>query len=234
MFRFWNDFSDNSIHQQEIQPCEWISDSYPRKSEKFTGRWPHFHPRGCRCQTLPEMLWSYRPRWRFEISKCEYLTNIMCQIMIKQHCHRPQGNVMFSEAFVSHSVHRIGFPACITGHMTGGSASGGVCIQEGGLHPGGGSASSGVCIQEVHPRDLHLGDLHPGGFLTVRKRSLGQGNIFTCVCHSVHRGACVVVGGCAWLQGGHAWLLGGMRRTRQDTVNERAVRILLECILVLI
>ena len=60
-------------------------------------------------------------------------------------------------------------------------------------------------------------------------------------------------GGRAWLlQGGHAWLLprgvgvrgffwggmhgfflgGGMRRIRRDTVNERAVRILLECILV--
>ena len=26
---------------------------------------------------------------------------------------------------------------------------------------------------------------------TVRKRSLGQGNVFTPVCHSVHRGGCV-------------------------------------------
>ena len=69
---------------------------------------------------------------------------------------------------------------------------------------------------------------------------------------------CVVAGGCAWLPGacmvagdvhgywgvcmvagGHAWLLGGvhgcwggMRGIRRDTVNERAVRILLECILV--
>ena len=32
---------------------------------------------------------------------------------------------------------------------------------------------------------------------------------------------------------GHAWLLGGMHRARRDTVNEWAVRILLECILVL-
>ena len=73
---------------------------------------------------------------------------------------------------------------------------------------------------------------------TARKRSLGQGNIFTPVCHSVHGGAYVVVGGacmvtqggvhgcskggcawfffwgrgCAWFfPGGHAWLLpGGM------------------------
>ena len=66
---------------------------------------------------------------------------------------------------------------------------------------------------------------------TARKRSLGQGNIFTPVCHSVHglwggvvaRGACVVAGGCAWLPGGmcgcwgacvvaggHVWLPGGM------------------------
>ena len=148
--------------------------------------------------------------------------------------------------------------------------------------------------------------------ITARKRSLGQGNIFTPVCHSVHRGgmrgcsgwgACVVApgghawllwGGHAWLLGGHAWLLkgvirgcsggacvvalggvhgcsggacvvlfgggacfysggirgfiqGGMRgfiqgghawffqffRIQWDTVNERAVRILLECILVI-
>ena len=154
--------------------------------------------------------------------------------------------------------------------------------------------------------------------ITARKRSLGQGNIFTPVCHSVHRrghawllggcvcgcsggmhgcsrGACMVAprgdmrgcskGGHAWLLGGmhgcsggacmvalggHAWFyLGGMRGfiwggmrgfiqggmhgfirgacmvlfgghawffhffwIQWDTVNERAVRILLECILV--
>ena len=33
--------------------------------------------------------------------------------------------------------------------------------------------------------------------------------------------------------GGHAWFFpGGMRRIRRDTVNEREIRILLECILV--
>ena len=41
--------------------------------------------------------------------------------------------------------------------------------------------------------------------------------------------------GGAWLRGGgHAWLQGGLRGIRRDTVNERAVRILLECILVLL
>ena len=129
--------------------------------------------------------------------------------------------------------------------------------------------------------------------ITARKRSLGQGNIFTPVCHSVHGGghvwllwggmhgcsggmhgfiwgacvdlfrghawfylgACVVAlgghawfysGGHAWLLGGHAWFYsGGMHgfigghawffqffRIQWDMVNERAVRILLECILV--
>ena len=49
--------------------------------------------------------------------------------------------------------------------------------------------------------------------------------------------ACVVAGGHAWLWGsvhgcrGHAWLL-GVCWIRRDTVNEWAVRILLECILV--
>ena len=48
-------------------------------------------------------------------------------------------------------------------------------------------------------------------------------------------GACVVApgggGGCAWLLGGggHAWDM----TTHRDTVNERAVRILLECILII-
>ena len=60
-------------------------------------------------------------------------------------------------------------------------------------------------------------------------------------------GVCVVAGGHAWLPGGvhgcpgehawlpgrHAWLPGGVHRIRRDTVNERAVRILLECILVI-
>ena len=53
-------------------------------------------------------------------------------------------------------------------------------------------------------------------FFTAHKRSLWKGNIFTSVCHSVHRRVCVVTRGCAWLMGdvhgcwGHAWLTGGM------------------------
>ena len=43
-----------------------------------------------------------------------------------------------------------------------------------------------------------------GKIFTTRKRSLGRGNIFTPVCHSVHRG-----GMRGWSQGGHAWLLLG-------------------------
>ena len=71
---------------------------------------------------------------------------------------------MFSEASVSHSVQGgMGFPACITDHMTGGSASRGglysvkgVRIQEGGgLLPGGeGSASRGVG-QTPPPLEVH-------------------------------------------------------------------------------
>ena len=64
------------------------------------------------------------------------------------------------------------------------------------------------------------------------------------VVHGFCWGACMVFarghawflpGGHAWFfLGGHAWFFlgGGMHRIRRDTVNERAVRILLECILV--
>ena len=73
------------------------------------------------------------------------------------------GKVTFSQACVIPSVHRegVGIPACITGHMTKGSASRGV------LHP------RGVCIQEgfASKRGLHPGvevcigggGLHPEG-----------------------------------------------------------------------
>ena len=53
--------------------------------------------------------------------------------------------------------------------------------------------------------------------ITARKRSLGQGNIFTPVCHSVHGGggggvrgwkACVAGGGMCGQGGRHAWLGG--------------------------
>ena len=36
---------------------------------------------------------------------------------------------------------------------------------------------------------------NPKCIFTARKRSLGQGNIFISVCHSVHGGVCVVWGG---------------------------------------
>ena len=51
----------------------------------------------------------------------------------------------------------------------------------------------------------------------------------------VAEGACVVAGGHVWLPGGACMVAGGggVRGIRRDTVNERAVRILLECIIVL-
>ena len=56
--------------------------------------------------------------------------------------------------------------------------------------------------------------------------------------HAWLQGACMVAGGHAWLQGGHAWWQGhvwwqgDVHGIQPDTVNEWAVRILLECILV--
>ena len=45
-------------------------------------------------------------------------------------------------------------------------------------------------------------------------------------------GACMVAGGACVAAGGMHGCRGGVSRLRRDTVNEREVRILLECILV--
>ena len=91
----------------------------------------------------------------------------------------------------------------------------------------------------MHPTGMHCCFFHFPSIFTTRKRSLGQGNIFAPVCHSVHRGggmcgcswgvcvvlfgrvcgfirgACVILfGGCAWfyLGEGCVWFYsGGMR-----------------------
>ena len=116
------------------------------------------------------------------------------------YCHRKrslgQGNIFTN---VCHSFcswmgggggSRLGFPTCITSHMTRGSASrGGSASRRGGLHPGGGSASWGVCIQ---------------------RRSASR------------RGVCIC-GVCIQRVDRHPhWIL-------RDTVNKRAVHILLLC-----
>ena len=67
-----------------------------------------------------------------------------------------------------------------------------------------------------------------------------EGYVFIGVCLStgggggMHGGGGGICGcgGCAWLEGGINGCGGGMHGIRRDTVNERAVRILLECILV--
>ena len=57
-------------------------------------------------------------------------------------------------------------------------------------------------------------------FITACKRSLGQGNVFTCLSFCPQGGVCI--------QG--AWA--GPPQILRDTVDERAVRILQECIFV--
>ena len=58
-------------------------------------------------------------------------------------------------------------------------------------------------------------------------RSLGQGNVITRVCHSVHRSGVCIQGVCIGGSGGRQ-----THRILRDMFNERAVRILRECILV--
>ena len=100
----------------------------------------------------------------------------------------------------------VGFPACITCHMTGGSASRGVCLQgrgfasRGDMHPGG--SASGVRSafrggSAYRGRgSASRGDLHPGG---SPSRGVGE--------------TTPEIYGILW-----------------DTVNKWAVCILLECI----
>ena len=91
-----------------------------------------------------------------------------------------------------------------------------------------------ICFLRMKHFRFYCENNRTNAVITARKRSLGQGNIFTPVCHSVHmggmrgysvggcmvargvcmvapRGACVVAPrGCAWLLGGgHGWLLWG-------------------------
>ena len=78
--------------------------------------------------------------------------------------------------------------------------------------------------------------------ITARKRSLRQGNVFTHVCHSAHMGRRGLhPGGSA--SKGEVCIQGELGRppfqdtwdsVLWDTVNKRAVRILLECFLVVI
>ena len=70
-------------------------------------------------------------------------------------------------------------------------------------------------------RNVRHGVEYCGYLFTARKRSLRRLCFNRCL--SVHGGACVVGGVCA---GGHAW-----QGILPDTVNVRAVRIILECIL---
>ena len=71
-------------------------------------------------------------------------------------------------------------------------------------------------------------------FITARKRSLGQGNIFAPVCHSVHRGGGLVPGGPGGVWSGGVWSRRGAWWRPPGRLLLRSVRILLECILVYI
>ena len=73
--------------------------------------------------------------------------------------------------------------------------------------------------------------------VTDRIRSLGEGNVFTGVCHSVHGWVGGVSGGCVSQEEVVVCRRGGVggcipSRYAEISVNRRLVRILLECILV--
>ena len=96
---------------------------------------------------------------------------------------------------------------------------GGMCGCGGCMVAGGMCGCGGACVV--------VGGMHGWGACVV------VGGMHGC------RGVCMVVGGmhgCRGMHGGGGhvwWQVGGVRGIQRDTVNERAVRILLECILVL-
>ena len=153
-----------------------------------------------------------------------------------------QGNIFTP---VCHSVHRGGMRGCSQGGMRGCSQGGwGACViapGEGGQHAW---LLGGACVVAGGAAWLLWGGLRGcfrgcvvapgGGVCVVASRGMhgcSLGGVRGC-----SWGVCVVARGHVWLlqggmhgcSGGHAW-----DTTRYgDMVNERAVRILLECILV--
>ena len=59
----------------------------------------------------------------------------------------------------------------------------------------------GACVQERWPLKQAVCILLECILITARKRSLGQGNMFTGVCLSTGGGGCLLLGG-AWYRGG--------------------------------
>ena len=93
------------------------------------------------------------------------------------------------------------------------------CIIAGGMHGGGGVHGGRGCVWWWGACQVAGGMCSGGGM-------------------HVGRGACVVAGGMCGCRGHACWgacvVAGGMHGIRRDTVNEQAVCILLECILVII
>ena len=144
-----------------------------------------------------------------------------------QRCnYRPQrswGKIIFSEACVKNSFYRGGGVHGRGGHVWRGACMAGGCAWPGGHAWVGVCMAGGACMGGgVHGRGGHawVGVCVAGGHAWWGVCVVGGMN---------GRGACVA-GGHAWQGGVHgrgcAWQI------LRDIVNERAVRILLECILV--
>ena len=159
-------------------------------------------------------------------------------------CYRPQrswGKVMFSQACV------ILFTGGLAWLLEGVHGCRGVCVVGGGMRGCWGACmvaggcvwlQGGMCGCGGHA--WLLGGVHGcwGACMVARGAAWLQEGGGMRGCQGVHgcRG-----GRHVWLQGGHVWghaggvcgCRGTVHRIRRDTVNERAVRILLECILVI-
>ena len=120
----------------------------------------------------------------------------------------------------------------------GGMCGRGACMAEGGMHDRGGHAWQGGYMAGVHVcRWVHVwqggmygGGVHGRGGCAWQRGGMA-GGVHGRGGHAWQRGACMAEGG---MHGrGVHHMPPPHHKTLRDTVNDRAIRILLECILVL-
>ena len=164
-----------SLSLTSQNPGEFLSFDYfiiitnQRRLTRQASQWPvsHLwgHYRVCKCTRrlteirlyqTPHFLQKRKPDWQFR------KVDIKCKSELPP-ANEVWGKVMFLHLCVMQFTGGgVSVPACITGHMTRGSLSGGISVQGGSLS-GGSLSKGGLCP----------GGLCSGGFCPVRSQSRG-------------------------------------------------------------